>query len=40
VQEGELRESVRCADGFESLVVMSMLQPSSRSAAAGLELRA
>jgi diamine N-acetyltransferase len=41
VQEGLLRESVRGADGFESLVVMSMLQSEfALRRAAGLELRA
>ena len=41
VQEGLLRESVRAADGFESLVVMSMLQPEfAQRRAAGLELPA
>jgi diamine N-acetyltransferase len=41
VQEGLLRESVRGADGFESLVVMSMLQSEfALRRNAGLELPA
>lgn len=41
VVEGELRESVRVADGFESLTVMSMLQAEfAARRAAALELAA
>jgi RimJ/RimL family protein N-acetyltransferase len=41
VVEGELRDAVKAADGFESLVVMSMLRPEfTGRRSLGLELRA
>jgi len=41
VVEGELREAVKVADGFDSLIVMSMLQPEfTGRRSLGLELRA
>jgi len=35
VEEGRLRESVRSGDGFDSLVVMSMLEPEYRAVVEG-----
>ena len=32
VEEGRLRESVRSGDGYDSLIVMSMLEPEHRRA--------
>ena len=41
VVEGELREAVKVADGFDSLIVMSMLQPEfTGRRSLGLEMRA
>jgi RimJ/RimL family protein N-acetyltransferase len=41
VVEGQLREAVKTADGFDSLIVMSMLQPEfAGRRSLGLELRA
>jgi diamine N-acetyltransferase len=41
VVEGQLREAVKVADGFDSLIVMSMLQPEFKSRRSlALELRA
>ena len=40
VEEGRLRESVRSGDGYDSLIVMSLLEPEYRALAQARTLRA
>ncbi len=40
VEEGRLRESVRSGDGFDSLIVMSLLEPEHRALVEAREVRA